>query len=392
MTMSTSSIGPGGRSALAVVDVDAEIRALHEEATRRSGLSDFGGDDYLAPMRMLVEEMNKLTMCDAGRDFWREELIGTLIPRAAREKSWKEHPEWQNQKISKPLVICGVPRTGTTALQKVMSIDPQFQGLENWLSIWPMPRPPREEWSQHLGYRLAAGILEARGAKIPGLTSQHEVVVDEVDECMEVMKLGFVNNRFPELAMIRDYDAFFQAQDELTQYRELADTLKLIGLNDDRPWLLKNPGHFVGIETLLKVFPDARVIVTHRDPLKALASLNSILSHPRKLIDPEIDLHVLGQRDLDYWSKGVEAMRRAGAQRPADQFHDVAHSDFHGDPIGTIRDIYDHFDLTLDEVTEERMRAWIAANPAGKHGEHCYEPGDYGLDAKQVRAAFKDWC
>ena len=163
-------------------------------------------------------------------------------------------------------------------------------------------------------------------------------------------------------------------------------------MNDDRPWLLKNPGHFVGIETLLKVFPDARVIVTHRDPLKALASLNSILSHPRKLIDPEINLHVLGQRDLDYWSKGVEAMRRARAERPADQFHDVAHSDFHSDPIGTIRAIYDHFGLTLDEVTEERMRTWIAANPAGKHGEHCYEPGDYGLDAKHVRAAFKDWC
>jgi len=372
-------------------DVDMKIRWLHEEATRRSGLSDFGPDDYLTPMRMLVEEMDKIAMSEAGRTFWCEELIGTLIPRAAREKNWQEHPKWQEQEIRKPLVICGVPRTGTTALHKVMSIDPQFQGLENWLSIWPMPRPPREQWSQHTGYRLAAEILQARGAQIPGLTSQHEVIVDEVDECMEVMKLGFINNRFPELALIPDYDAFFQSQDELAQYRELADTLKLIGLNDHRPWLLKNPGHFVGIETLLQVFPDARVIVTHRDPLRALASLNSILSHPRKLISPDLDLHLPGKRDIDYWSKGVDAMRKARAERPTEQFHDVDHAEFHRDPISTIRKIYDYFGLSLDMRTERRMRIWISENPVGKHGEHAYDPADYGLNAAEVSAAFKGW-
>lgn len=391
MIMDPSSAGRAAGTGGEGVDVDAEIRTLHEETTRRSGLSDFGPPDYLPPLRMLVEEMNKLSLDEGARQFWREELIGTLIPRAAREKAFKDHPEWRQGEISKPLVICGLPRTGTTALHKVMSIDSQFQGLENWLSIWPMPRPPRAEWGRHLGYRLAAAILETRGAQIPGLTSQHEVVVDEVDECMEVMKLGFVNNRFPELASIPEYDEFFQAQDELTQYRELAETLKLIGLNDDRPWLLKNPGHFVGIETLLKVFPDARVIVTHRDPLKALASLNSILSHPRKLIEPNLDLRRLGRRDVEYWSKGVDAMRRARATRPSEQFLDVAHSDFHGDPIGTINAIYDHFGLVLDERTEQRMSTWIADNPAGKHGAHTYDPGEYGLNAEEVCAAFKDW-
>lgn len=369
-------------------DVDAEIAELHAEATRRCGLSDFGPEDYHAPLRMLVEAMIAVTTSEAGRQFWREELIGTLIPRAARTLGWKQHPEYRSRPIEKPLVICGVPRTGTTALHKVMSIDPQFQGLENWLSIWPMPRPPRDQWADQPGYRIAAEMLRARGASIPGLTSQHEVVVDEVDECMEVLKLGFVNNRYPSLSLISEYDSWFQSLSELPWYREMADTFRLIGLNDDRPWLLKNPGHFVSIEALLEVFPDARVIVTHRDPYLALGSLCSIVSHPRQLTTPGIDLKQTGPRELGYWSKGVAAMAKARAERPAEQFHDVDHASFHADPIATIRGIYEHFGFTLSDDVAGRMRTWLAANPAGKHGDHIYDPGDFGLDPDEVRAAF----
>jgi hypothetical protein len=370
------------------MNVDAEIAALHAEATRRSGLSDFGADDYLAPLRMLVEAMNTVTTGEEGRVYWREELVGTLIPRAARHMGWQQHPEYRERTIARPLVICGVPRTGTTALHKVMSIDPQFQGLENWLSIWPMPRPPRDQWAGQPGYKIAAEMLEARGATIPGLTSQHEVVVDEVDECMEVLKLGFVNNRYPSLSLIEEYDSWFQSLSELPQYREMADTYRLIGLNDDRPWLLKNPGHFVSIDALLEVFPDAQVIVTHRDPYKALGSLCSILEHPRRLTVPDLDVKRMGPRELGYWSKGVEPMARARAARPEAQFHDVDHADFHADPIRTIRGIYGHFGYTLSDEVAERMRRWLAANPAGKHGDHRYDPADFGLDREEVRAAF----
>jgi hypothetical protein len=370
------------------IDVDAEIAALHAEAARRSGLTDFGPDDYLQPLRMLVETMNSVNTSEAGRAYWREELVGTLIPRAARHLGWKQHPDYRDEKIEKPLVICGVPRTGTTALHKVMSIDPQFQGLENWLSIWPMPRPPREEWAEQPGYKIAAKMLEERGATIPGLTSQHEVVVDEVDECMEVLKLGFVNNRYPSISLIPEYDTWFQSLDELVQYREMADTYRLIGLHDDRPWLLKNPGHIVSIDALLTVFPDAQIVFTHRDPYKALGSLCSILEHPRRLTVPDLDPRLMGPRELGYWSQGDAAMASARARCPKDQFYDVDHASFHADPIGTLAGIYDHFGYDLSDEVADRMRTWLAANPAGKHGDHLYDPADFGLDRDEVKAAF----
>ncbi|MCX7864888.1 MAG: sulfotransferase [Novosphingobium sp.] len=370
------------------IDVKAEIAWLHAEATRRSGLSDFGPEDYLAPLAMLVEAMNTVVTSEAGRAFWREELVGTLIPRAARHLGWKRNPAYREVRLEKPLVICGLPRTGTTALHKVMSIDPQFQGLENWLAIWPMPRPPREHWPDHPGYRIAAQMLADRGAAIPGLTSQHEVVVDEVDECMEVLKLGFVSNRYPSLSLIPDYDVWFQSLDELPWYREMADTYRLIGLHDDRPWLLKNPGHIVSIDALLAVFPDARVIVTHRDPWLALGSLCSILSHPRRLTVPGIDLRQTGPRELAYWSKGEAAMARARAACPQGQFLDIDHADFYSDPMQAIERIYRHFGLELTDEVAGRMRAWLAANPAGKHGGHSYDPAAFGLDSAAVRAAF----
>jgi hypothetical protein len=220
---------------------------------------------------------------------------------------------------------------------------------------------------------------------MPGMMAQHEVVVDEVDECMELLSLDFVNNRYPSMAYVPDYDRWFQAQDEAPVYRRFADTLRLIGLRDDRTWLLKNPGHFVEIEALLAVFPDARIVVTHRDPVKSMGSLASILSDVRKIGDPDVDLRTVGPRELAYWAKGKRNMEAARARHPHDQFFDVDHKDFHSDPIGTVRTIYDHFGLSLAVETEEAMRAWLAANPSGKHGEHRYELSDYGLTEKQVR-------
>ena len=373
--------------------IDDVVTALHAEATRRTGLVDFGQSDYreaFSKLAALPESPGTPPLNAVGLHFLREELIGALTARLIREDQWRKNPSYRSRSIDRPVIICGIPRTGTTVLHKVLSVDPQFQGLDHWLTSWPKPRPPRAQWKDEPGFLEAVEVLRKRYEYMPDAIISHEVVADEVDECLEVLRLDFVSNRFASMFNAPEFDAWFQAQDETPAYRRLADTLRLIGLHDERTWLLKNPGHIAEMEALLTVFPDARVIITHRDPVKSLPSIGSVLSETRKAFYDDPDLTSLGPRELDYWSKAkarTEAFRRT---QSADQFIDVDHRQFHADPIGVVRTIYDRFGLELSSETEQAMRVWLAANPAGKHGEHRYQLADYGLTEDGIRTALGD--
>jgi hypothetical protein len=370
-----------------VFDLDRTIAELHEEAARRTGLRNFGPETYREPLAMLARHLGDEGYSEIGRDVFREDLILVLVGRLIREDAWARNPAYSQRTIDRPLVICGVPRTGTTALHKLLSVDPQFQGLDNWITSWPVPRPPRAEWPQVQGFRDAQARLERLFEQIPELRISHEMVADEVDECLQVLRLDFVSYFFPATYDVPDYFSWFQEQDETFAYRRLADTLRLVGLRDDRKWLLKNPGHLGQIDALLTAFPDARVIVTHRDPVKALPSLCSVLAGGRKLVFADPDLRQMGPREVDYWGRAKQAADDARTRFDASQFLDVDHRDFHRDPMGIVRQIYDQFELELDQAVATAMEQWLAANPAGKHGEHRYTLSDYGLDEARIRDA-----
>lgn len=369
-------------------DLDRAIDQMHAEASRRTGLHDFGPADYRKPLAMLATHLGSDAFNTVGREEYREELIVALVGRLVREDTWKKHPDHASRTIARPLVICGIPRTGTTVLHKLLSVDPQFQGLDNWLTSWPISRPPRAEWDDIQGFRDARARLDHFFDLVPELRVSHEMVADEVDECLQVLRLDFVAYSYPASYDLPDYDVWFQAQDERPLYRRLADTIRLIGLHDDRTWLLKNPGHVAQMEALLDAFPDARVIITHRDPVKAIPSLCSVLSGMRRMLYRDPDLKKLGPREIAYWAGAKRRSDAVRQQYAPDQFLDIDHRDFHRDPMGTVRGIYAHFGLELTQGTEQAMLAWLAANPAGKHGEHRYELADYGITKAQIKNAF----
>ncbi len=374
----------------AIDAVTTEGRALADalcaEATRRTGLTDFGPVGFREPLEMLADHLESSLLSAAGREALLEDLVTALIGRLVREDEWKKNPGWRARSIDRPLIICGIPRTGTTALHKLLSVDPQFQGLDQWLTSWPKPRPPRDEWPREQGYRNAVATLEKLFEAVPELRVSHNIVADEVDECLEILRLDFIANRFPSVLIIPEYDAWFQSQDETLLYERLADTIRLIGLHDERTWLLKNPGHFGHLKELFSAFPDARVIITHRDPVKSLGSLGSVLTGPRSMFYDDPRLTQMGPLDLAYWARAKQATDAVRAERPDGQILDVDHRRFHADPMGTVRDIYDHFGITLDDAVARAMEAWLAANPADKHGAHTYRLEDYGITADEIRA------
>ena len=148
---------------------------------------------------------------------------------------------------------------------------------------------------------------------------------------------------------------------------------------------MKNPGHIAQIEALLIVFPDACIVQTHRDPLKAIPSLCSTLHMSRRMFEGEAARpEVLGPRECAYWQRAVQRTEHVRRSRP-EQLYDVDHRKFHADPLGTVRGIYDYFGLTLSADAEQLMRQWIARNPTAAHGEHRYQVASYGINEQRIR-------
>ena len=365
---------------------------LHQLACTMTGLQDFGPATYRAGLKMLLKSLDADTRTTPmGREVAAGTIVGTLAARLYTQEGWRLHPHCLRRSIKAPLVITGIPRTGTTALHKLLSMDPQFQGLERWIADVPMPRPPRREWDSNPHYQRTVATLKAFFDAAPEMRAAHEMVADEVDECLELMKQEFTTNRFASGWYVPEYDRWFQKQNEGSSYDRFANMLRLIGAHDDRTWLLKNPGHIAELNHLFEIFPDARVVHTHRDPAKALPSLCSVLAMSRRMLEGDaMQPHAIGPRECDYWLGAVTRAATVRATRPQ-QFFDVDHRRFHTQPLVVVRELYEYFGLTLDRDAESAMREWIAANPPNRLGEHRYTADQFGLSAASLHESFRDY-
>jgi sulfotransferase family protein len=366
---------------------------LHGMAVGSAKLADFGGRDYIPGLRALLAAFDsdpKLT--ELGRQFAVGGIVGTLSARLHTEKGWGERPDCRANAIRRPLVITGIPRTGTTALHKLLSMDPQFQGLEHWLTETPMVRPARATWASNPAYQASVAGLETYFKIMPEMRKAHEMVAGEVEECLEVLRQSFISNRFGAGIYLPSYDDWFFGQNERESYRRYADVLRLVGADEPgKRWLLKNPGHIAEIECLLSVFPDACVVQTHRNPVKAIPSLCSTLHMARRMFEGDAArAELIGPRECTYWRRAVERTAKVRSKRP-EQFYDVDQRRFHADPLGTVRGIYQFFGLQLSAAAAASMRRWVAESPTTKHGEHRYDLASYGVSEHEIRTTFAEY-
>jgi hypothetical protein len=365
--------------------------ALHALAASLIGADDFGEDHRLG-LRVLLESMDyDPHFSERGRRVAWGQLLSALSSRGRAFRAMKAVPDLDRIAIERPVVITGLHRTGTTALHKLLAVDPQFQGLEGWLSGAPKPRPPRSAWDGDPEYREMVDRLEARFAAVPGMRAAHESLAGEVDECVGVLMQSFVSTIWTVAWSAASYDAWWQTQSERPAYRYHRDVLRLIGSNDrDRCWLLKEPSHINTLDLLFETYPDARVIQTHRDPGKAIPSLCSLLiqQHPLMEVD-RLDqrARMMGLRETARSARAVEKAQVVKDAR-SDQVLDVRHADFHRDPMAVIGRIYPFLGLELSPQVEQAMRERIAEAPERSHGEHSYDARDFGTTEAEIRERF----
>ena len=363
---------------------------LHAAASDRTGgLTDFGDDGYHEGLNVLLGALDADPPPSPMKAGAAQELIvSTLAARLHTEAQWKANPGYRARQITAPLIVIGVPRTGTTALHNLLSQDPQFQGIEKWLTGAPLVRPPREEWDAHPQYRASVAETDQMFAHAPEVMKAHGVRADDVDECLMPMAQSFTCNFIPSQVDVPLYDAWFRKADETPSFRRYSDVLRLVGMNDERPWLLKNPSHVFGVNAMLAVFPDACVIQTHRDPASSVASLVNLLGNIMVAYTGEdIDRPRRLAREIAFWGEAAQRTMAAQERHPG-RFVNVRQPDIRDDPLGVVARIYDHFGLTLSAEAEQRMRAWAAHNAKAGEGGHSYAKI---TDKGPLREAFGDY-
>jgi hypothetical protein len=369
---------------------------LCAEASQRAGYGDFGADDdnFREALGVLLDSYEREAgFTPLGATMTRHYLLGGLVARLLSEAAWRRYPSHANVTIERPIFVTGLPRTGTTALHRLLGADPAHQGLELWLAEYPQPRPPREEWDSFPEYRQLQAYYAKAHREDPEFQGLHYVAEDVLEECWQLLRQSVHSVSYESLAHVPTYAQWLSNQDWAPPYRRHRRNLQLIGLNDvSKRWVLKNPSHLFSIDAIFETYPDALIVQCHRPPETLLASMCSLAEHSTKGWSSIFSREQIGHDTLDIWARAIERFTSSRAKHNPNQFCDVDYFDFVAAPVDTVRSIYEHFGLPL---TEEAVLAIGSAHEESqldhRAPKHQYSLDDYGLTPDAVKARFEHW-
>ncbi|MFE3105875.1 sulfotransferase family protein [Nocardia tengchongensis] len=367
------------------------VEDLHASATKVCGLTDFGSDDHHEALGVLLDSYQRdAGLTEIGSKMSRYFLRGALVARALSEASWKANPSYGETKVTRPIFVTGLPRTGTTALHRLLAADPQHQALEMWLADFPQPRPPRDTWADNPVYQAVDQGFAQHRIENPEFMGVHYMTAAEVEECWQLLRQTVKSISYESLAYLPTYSEWLRKQDWTDAYTRHKQNLQLIGLGDERRWVLKNPSHLFALDALMKVYPDALIIQTHRDPVTIVGSSCSLSEQATAGWSTTFVGEKIGSSQLELWSRGLREFNSARARYNPDQFLDIEFDELRADPFATVEKIYSKFGL---DYTDSSRSAMTALDEESKSGDrkpvHKYSLADYGLTEDQVRAEFE---
>ena len=370
------------------------VEDLQASAVKAVGLDDFGTDDdnYREALDVLLESYRRdADFTELGSKMSRFFLRNALVARLLSEASWKQYPQHADVVIERPIFVTGLPRTGTTALHRLLCGDPRHQGLELWLAEFPQPRPPRETWPDNPVFAELDARFKKAHDENPDYTGLHYMTADEVEECWQLLRQSLHSLSYETLAHVPTYAQWLARQDWTRPYQRHRKNLQLIGLNDpEKRWVLKNPSHLFALGALFATYPDALVIQCHRPAETIMASMCSLAQHTTEGWSNTFVGATIGADSLETWSRGLERFNAVRREHDPAQFYDVDYFQLIRDPIRTVEEIYASFGI---DMTDEARAAIQTTDEESKQGprapKHTYSLADYGLTEDQVKERFR---
>lgn len=356
---------------------------LEGQAREQTGLDDFGDDSYREGLDVLLTSLqNEAKLNARGEAFLYPRIVGYLEQRLQVEDWYRRHPEIDEVPIESPLIGLGLPRTGSTALSMLLAQDPGVRYLRRWESTQPCPPPSTVTG---VDPRIPPDRGEMIGSRYHVPTDTHGPM-----ECHELMALTFASHLFQSFAQVPSYSDWLLGGADLgATMRYQRRVMKLLHWGEPaRPWRLKCPSHVLWLQAVDDAFPDARYVMTHRDPTDVILSVAELYADIIGSFTDEVDRPYIGALNVEHWTIGMERaldFRGAGAD---DRFYDIDFVAMQQDPIGEVKGLYAWLGADVSDRFEQQMRNWWSHAAEEREPSHRADPVAFAIDLDSVRPRF----
>ncbi|WP_454789662.1 sulfotransferase family protein [Mycolicibacterium lutetiense] len=372
-------------------NLDLNPAALLTAATERSGLGNFGDPAFRERLDVLCAALrDEAGLSQTGLAIAFEQLVGNLVNRLRLEALIADHPEIEDIEIERPIIICGLPRTGTTHLHNLLAADPALRYLPYWESLEPVPGPGEDTPAPRRD-RCAAAV-DLMNTSLPEFRRMHDMTVEHAHEEIQLLANDISGMLFETTYYVPSFTAHYKAHDQAPSYAYVKRSLQAMQwLRGGTRWVLKSPQHLEQFPTLAATFPDATFIVTHRDPVDVTLSMMTMICYAMRMAVDRPDVAKM----TEHWLKRIDDLL-AGCIRdrdalPAGQSIDVRFDDFMADERGTLAGIYRLADQPFGDDVRAAMSDFLTEHPRGRYGGVIYDAAVLQLDPAALAERFRDY-
>jgi Sulfotransferase family len=372
----------------------ARFDELVTRACERAGLDDFGDDSWREGLRLLIETCESASGINpGGRDYVYGQFVDALWNRLRVIDYVKQYPEIADERVDRPLVVLGLPRTGTSLASYLLDQDPHRRSLLTWEAEDSVPPSTAETLRSDPRCLKKKAELEvlAEGLRAADIPMVHWDEADGPTECMFVQNQDFKAYLWESFMPTPDYAEWLLATDMTSAYAYERTVLQMLQSRTPGTWSLKMPSHAVHIEALLATFPDVRIVWAHRDPFKATASFLRLNYLSRAVMGADVDVDVIVDNVLRqlraHVTRPLQTRRRIGD----DRFFDLHYADLMRDPLGVMRALYDWAEDDLTTATERAMLSWLERHPQDRHGVAPYSLDGSGVTRADLEPLFDEY-
>jgi hypothetical protein len=356
--------------------------ALLTAARRQTGLDDFGDETFREPLSRLLDScVREARLNPVGRIILTRDVLQLLINRLEIQRDREEHLGIKEEAIVAPLVITGLPRTGTTLLHGLLAQNHDaYYAPATWEVMFPSPPPSTGEGRR---IKRAARSLSWFNRLVPEFRKIHPISAHPPQECIAIMSRTFMSDQFDTMFRVPAYQSWLERQDMRPAYIYHRQFLQHLQYGRPaRRFLLKAPAHMSSIEGLFTVYPDAHAMQMHREPLEVLPSVASLTTVLRSAFGDFVDPSAIGREVTRFWGDALEKCLAARTRLCAGAFIDVDFADLVRHPIEVVRRLYLELGDSLSSQVEDSMRAFLAVYPQPKYGEA------FGMNSVKVHQRF----
>ena len=369
-----------------------EIEPLIAEAMRKTKSERFATEAFRAPLEQLLRSLESEAQLTAmGRFMWRQHFVSALGQNLRAGALFAERPQLRQKPLARTVMVCGLARSGTTLLQRMLAELPGARPVPAWEAFEPIPEPgpqPADVLDDPRVARLRFAEKFMRWLS-PDLFAVHPMDALAPEEDVLILEHVFYSGVSESSFRLPSFGRWLEAQDQTPAYEWLADCMRVMSERQDGDfWVLKSPHHLEWLDTVFAVLPDVTVVQTHRDPVETVPSFCSLVAHGWGIMTDNVDPKEVGT----HWFRKLDRMlMRALATRDARNgqgFYDVDYRDLVRDPIGTVEQLCAKIGLPWSEEIRAHLTGWLAQNRQHKHGVHRYAAEDFGLDESGIAERF----